>query len=229
MTSSGTYAFNPSVGEATLHAFMMCGVRPSAILQEHMQSARMAANLLLSRWSAQGVNLWKVELNSIALVQGTATYSVPANVIVIMDGYITQNNGGPPIDRYILPISRSEYASYSNKTQQGFPSTFWFDRLLVGNVTLWPVPDGNEASFNYYCVQQIEDAAFTSGQTADIPYYFLEAFTLGLAHRLAIIWAPDRAQGLKLLADESYMIAATQNTETANTYISPMLQSYWSN
>jgi hypothetical protein len=170
-----------------------------------------------------------VELVTIPLVQGTATYSIPSNVIVIMDGYVTVNSGATPIDRYIMPISRSEYASYSNKSTQGFPTTYWHDRLISQTVTLWPVPDGNEASFSYYCVQQIQDAAFTSGQTADIPYYFLEAFVLGLAHRLAIIWAPDRAQGLKMLADEAYQIASEQNIETAQQYISPMLQSYWSN
>ena len=229
MASSGTYAFSPSIGETVLYAYSMCGIRRTALLQEHFEDARMAANMLFSRWSAQGVNLWQVVLNTIPLVQGTATYTVPTNVVVITDGYITVNNGSVSTDRYITPISRSEYASYSQKTTQGFPTVFWMDRLLSPTVTLWPVPDGNEAYFNYYCVTQIQDANYTSGQTANIPYYFLEAFALGLGHRLAIVYAPDKAPGLKLLADEAYNIAADQNTETANTYISPMIGSYFRN
>jgi hypothetical protein len=227
MATSGTYAYNPSLGEITLYAFNLCGIRNTALLQEHMESARMSANMLLGRWSSQGVNLWCVDLESIPLVQGTATYAVPANTVVMLDAYVVQNTGGAAINRLILPISRSEYASYPNPTQQGFPTTYWFDRLLSPTVTLWPVPDGNEVSFNYYRVRQIQDSEFVNGQQVEIPYYFMEAFAFGLAQRLAMIWAPDKVAMLKPLADESYEIAARQNVETAQQYISPMVSSYF--
>ena len=70
MTTSSTYNFNPGLGEATIYAFNLCGVRGTAILQEHMETARMAANMMLGRWSSEGVNLWAVDLQSIPLVQG---------------------------------------------------------------------------------------------------------------------------------------------------------------
>jgi hypothetical protein len=227
MSTSGTYAYNPSLGEITLYAFNLCGVRNTALLQEHMESARMSANMLLGRWSSQGVNLWCVDLESIPLVQGTATYSVPSNTVVMLDAYVVQNLGGAAINRLILPISRSEYASYPNPTQQGFPTTYWFDRLLSPTVTLWPVPDGTQSSFDYYRVRQIQDSNFTNGQQVEIPYYFLEAFAYGLAQRLAMIWAPDKVAMLKPLADESYDIASRQNIETAQQYISPTVSSYF--
>ena len=227
MATSGTYAYNPSRGAVTRYAFNQCGIRNTALLQEHMESARMAANMLLGRWSSQGVNLWCVDLESIPLVQGTATYSVPANTVVMLDAYVVQNTGGAAINRLILPISRSEYASYPNPEQQGFPTTYWFDRLLSPTVTLWPVPDGSQTSFDYYRVRQIQDSNFTSGQQVEIPYYFLEAFAFGLAQRLAMVWAPDKVPLLKPLADESYDIASRQNIETAQQYISPMVSSYF--
>lgn len=227
MATSGTYAYNPSLGELTLYAFNLCGIRNTALLQEHMESARMAANMLLGRWSSQGVNLWCVDLQSIPLVQGTATYSVPSNTIVMLDAYVVQNTGGAAINRLILPISRSEYASYPNPSQQGFPTTYWFDRLISPTVTLWPVPDGNEVSFDYYRVRQIQDSEFQNGQQVEIPYYFVEAFAFGLAQRLAMVWAPEKVAILKPLADESYDIAARQNIETAQQYISPMVSSYF--
>lgn len=228
MATSGTFNFNPGLGECTIYALNLCGLRGTSILQEHMESARMATNMMLGRWSSQGVNLWAVDLQTVPLVQGQATYTVPANTIVMLDAYVVQNSSGAAINRVILPISRTEYASYSQPTQQGFPTTFWFDRLLAPTVTLWPVPDGNESSLNYYRVRQIQDANFTSGQQVEIPYYFLEAFSYGLAQRLATIWAPDKAAGLKGFADEAYEIAASQNIETAQQYISPMLSQYFS-
>jgi hypothetical protein len=78
MATSGTYAFNPSLGEMTLYAFNLCGIRNTALTQEHMESARMASNMLLGRWSSQGVNLWCVDLQTINLTAGVATYSVPS-------------------------------------------------------------------------------------------------------------------------------------------------------
>ena len=47
MATTGTYAFNPGLGEITLYAFMNIGIRPTSIVQEHMESARMAANMML--------------------------------------------------------------------------------------------------------------------------------------------------------------------------------------
>lgn len=227
MTTSGTYTFNPALGETVLYAFGLCGIRPTALVQEHFETARMATNMLLGRWSSQGVNLWAVDLQTIPLVRGTATYNVLANTVVMLDAYVVQNSGGAAINRLILPISRSEYASYPNPTQQGFPTTYWFDRLLAPTVTLWPVPDGNESAFNFYRMRQIQDAAFTNGQQVEIPYYALEALAYGLAVRLAMTYAPDRAIGLKALADEAYEIFADQNVETSQIYFSPTVSSYW--
>jgi hypothetical protein len=193
-----------------------------------MEAARMASNMMLSRWSNQGVNLWAVDLVTVPLVQGQATYNVDSNTVVMLDAYMTIDNGqSQPIDRIILPISRTEYASYPNKEQQGFPTTYWQDRQISSTVTLWPVPDGTQTSLKFYQVCQIDDADFANGQTINAPVYFLEAFAYGLAQRLAMIWAPDRLQILKPLADEAYQIAAMQNVETAQQYISPMISGYF--
>ena len=182
---------------------------------------------MLGRWSSQGVNLWAVDLQTITLVQGTSTYAVPSNTIVMLDTYIVQTSGTQSIDRLILPVSRSEYASYPNKSQQGFPTTYWFDRLLSPSVTVWPVPDGTQASLKYYRVRQVQDAELGNNLNVEVPYYFLEAFAYGLAQRLAMIWAPDKVPMLKPMADESYAIAAAQNIETAQQYISPMISGYF--
>lgn len=228
MTTSGTYDFNPSLGELVLYAYNVCGVRPASIAQEHMTSARMAANLMLSRWSNQGVNLWAVDLVTVPLSQGTSTYSVDGTTVMILDAYIETSSGnGDPIDRIIMPVSRTEYASYPNKEQQGYPTVFWFDRLISPTITLWPVPPGSGYTLKYYRVRQVQDSNFTNGLKVEIPYRWLEAFADGLSYRLAKIWNPQMAVGLKGVADESYMIAAEQDVENVNIYISPMISGYF--
>ena len=229
MATSGTYVFNPSLGEITLYAYNLIGVRNTALLQEHLEAARMASNFLCSNWSNRGVNLWAVDLITTPLIEGQTTYTVDSNTVMILDAYVEiDNGGGQPIDRIIMPISRTEYASYPNKEQQGFPTVFWFDRLLAPTVTIWPVPDGNSAqTLKYYRVRQLQDTNLQNGQQVEIPYLWMDAFAYGLAARLAIIWAPDKLQIIKPLADEAYTIAAEQNIEQAQQYISPQIMSYF--
>lgn len=235
MTTSNTYTFAPSLGEITLYSYNLIGLRNTSLLAEHMEAARMAANMLCSNWSNRGVNLWAVDLVTVALVQGQASYDVDLNTVMILDAYMEiDNGGGAPIDRIIMPVSRTEYASYPNKEQQGFTTTFWFDRLIgtvspnKPTVTLWPVPDGSSAQYlKYYRVRQIQDAALQNGVQVEIPYLWMDAFAYGLAARLAVIWAPDKMQLLKPLADEAYNVAAEQNIEQAQQYISPQIGGYF--
>lgn len=217
------------MGESVLYAYGMCGVRRTALTQQHFEDARMATNMMMSAWSARGVNLWQVDLQCVPLIQGCQTYDVPSNTIVMLDAYITLNSGAGEIDRLILPISRSEYASYANKNSQGFPTTYWFDRLLCPQVTLWPVPDGTQSVFKYYRLRQTQDSTMTNGLSVELPVYALEAYTLGLGYRLALIWAPEKAPALKELADEAYGIFADQNVETAQFYLTPQVGGYFRN
>lgn len=229
MATSGTYNFSPALGEITLYAYNLIGIRNTSVLQEHMEAARMASNMLCARWSNQGVNLWAVDLVTVPLVTDVATYPVDGNTVTMLDAYVQNDDSGANIDRLILPISRTEYASYPNKEQQGFPTVFWFDRLLSPSVTLWPVPntDNGPQYLKYYRVTQIQDSGLQNGQTVDIPYLWLEAFAYGLALRLAQIWNPQAMAMIKPMADESYQIAADQNIEQAATYISPMISGYF--
>jgi len=227
MATSGTYSFNPSLGEVSLYAYQLIGLRPTSLVQEHFDAARIATNMMFTRWSNQGVNLWEVKFVTVPLVQGTPSYNVPANAVVMLDAFVTTGVAPNAIDRIIMPISRTEYMSYPNKAQQGFPTTFWFDRTLTPTFTLWPVPDGSQVSLTYAYVSRIQDANLTGTQEMDIPPIWLEAMVYGLAYRLAQVWAPDKVALMKPMADESYDIAAAQNIETAQQYISPQISGYF--
>jgi hypothetical protein len=227
MAYSGTYNYAPSLGEITLYAFNLCGVRPGALTADHMQTATTAANLIQAEWAARGVNLWQVDLVTIPLVQGTTAYAIDPNVITILDAYITVGTGPAATDRYILPISRTEYASYANKQQQGFPTVYWLDRLINPTVTLWPVPDGNEVSVSFYVVRQLQDAVMGSATQPDMQFYALMAFAKALAKELAISWAMDRVQLLSAEAERAFDIFANQNVEQNSIFFSPTMSQYW--
>jgi hypothetical protein len=219
--------FTPSFSDLVLYAFQILGLRPSSLLQEHIESARMAANMVLSSWSAQGVNLWEVDLQTVPLVKNKETYSVPNDTVVILDAYISINEGNRSIDRVIMPISRSEYATYPLKDQVGFPTVFWFDRQLNPVVRIYPVPSGENISLSYYRMKQIAVQDVQGGPSPEIPIYFQEAFAMALATRLALIWAPEKAQLVGSAALDAYKTATDQNVETADYYITPVLSGYY--
>lgn len=225
-TTSGNFNFNPSAGELILTAFGRIQVRPSEITANHMLNARMALNLLLSEFSNTQPNLWEVNLQTMPLTQGQATYAVPAATVMILDLYVS--SGSPSTDRYLYPISRTEYASYPDKTTQSPPTVFWYDRLISQNVTFYPVPDGNGPYVaKFYSVRQTQDADVTGGQNIEIPYRFMEAYCAGLAWKLSEIYQPQLEDKLFARYTRALALAQTQDQENVNMYISPGIGGYY--
>lgn len=225
-TYSGTFNFIPSTGEIGLTAFGRIGVKRPAVTASHMAELRNAANFLLSEWSNQTPNLWEVGLTSTALTAGTATYTVTNETVMILDMYISY--GTPSTDRLIFPISRSEYAAYPDKTTQGVPTVFWFDRLISPTITLWPVPDSSATyTANYYSVRQTYDANLNNAQNPEVPYRFLEAFTSGLAWKLSEIYAPQLEDKMFARYQRAWAIASTQDVENVPLYITPGMGGYF--
>lgn len=226
--TSGTYNFSPTGGEFILNAFDRIQVRPTEIEQNQMQRAVMELNLALTRFNTMpGQNLWTIDLQSIPLIQGTATYSIPAETRMILSAFIRYSTT-PQLDRYMFPISRDEYAAISTKTTQGFPSQYWFDRLVSPTITFYLVPDGGYPyDFFYYRARQIQDATVINGQNLELPTRFFDAITADLAHRLARIYRPELEQMRKADRDEAWSIAAAEDTEWVPMYITPSLSGYY--
>lgn len=230
MTSSGTYNFSITTGEIVLDAYERCGIVAAMLEQKHFFTARRQANLMLaSEWSNRGINLWRTELISQLLTQGTAAYTLPARVIMILDAYRSTNQGQTDqTDIYITPISRDDYAAYPQKQTQGPPNQYYFDRQITPTVTLYPVPDGNGPYYlNYYAWTQIQDSNLPSGSTPDLPVRWYDAACAGLAWRVSRVYAPAKTKDLKMEYDESWKIAATEDNQNVPTRISPAIGRYY--
>lgn len=223
MSTSALYTFNPPIGSLALNAFSRCGVKRTELLAQHMEDSYMETNLLQADWAADGIIWWTVELVSQPLTQGVSTYSVPANVVSVLDVYI--NNGTS--NRLIGNFSRTDYASLANPTEQGYPSVVWYNRALSPSLTLWPTPDGAATyTMNFYAYTQIQDAVAKQGGNAAIPLWWLDAFTSDLAHRLSRHYAPALEAARKIDKQEAYAKACKQ-VEPSAMFINPGLQGYY--
>ena len=143
--------------------------------------------------------------------------------------FTTQENGQDPIDQFMMPISRSEYAMYPDKTIQGPPTVYWFDRLSpIPTVTVWETPDQNGPyAFKYYRMRQSMDVNLANGGTPDLPYLFLDAICAGMAARLARKYAPLLVKDLAMEAAAALNLAMVENREYVDIRILPDLSTYW--
>lgn len=229
MTSSGTYNFNLSMAEAGLDAFERCGKRgPEIRTAEHMSSLARSANLVMVEFENVGVNLWEIDLQTIPLVQGQATYTPDPTTILMLDTYITTTQDGQSNDRIIFPISRTDYASFTNKDLQGTTTVFWFDRTIQPTIKLWEVPDADDTyTLKFYRMRQTQDANILLNQTPDLPRRYLNAFVAKLAEFLAEKWAPDRLQTLAQRADVAWKRAFVADRENVDVMITPDVSGYY--
>ena len=226
-TTSGTYAFAPSLADLIIAAFGRCQIRRPALTVEHLQDAAMACNLLQVEWANKQVNLWTVDLQSIPLVQGTATYNVDEATIMIMASYIETTVGGVANDRIIISIDRDTYASFPDKTTQGMPTVYWYDKQIAPTITVWQPPDGATTyTLKFYRARQIQDASLPSGLHAEVPYYFLEAYVAALAAKLGELYAPDQLGRLMPMAKVAWDDAANRNVENSPLRIVPAMGTY---
>ena len=228
MATTGTFTFSPSLGELVINAYSRCGVRRTELTTQHMADARFEANLMMSDWCADGINLWEVQSATIPLIQGQTEYSIPGNVVFILDTYITTTYGGSSTDRIIFPISRSDYVSIADKSNQGTPTSFWFDRLISPNLYLWPTPDQTGYyTLTYYYMRQAMDSKLANGAQPEVPWWYIDAFSWGLTERLAHTYAPDKVPMLEARAMRSWQRALSVGTENVQLSIQPAFRGYF--
>lgn len=139
-----------------------------------------------------------------------------------------QQTATGPQDRIMWPFSRVDYTNLPNKSQQAFPTNYYYDRLISPTVTLWPVPDGNGPyQLVYNRVTQPQDANPQGSQTAFIPYRAQEAFHADLTGHMAIKWRPDIAEKLIAYAGEKWTEFASTDSEKVTLHVVPMLEQYY--
>ena len=158
MATSGTTSFNLTIDDVISEAYERIGIQSNS--GHDLKSARRSLNILFSEWGNRGVHLWKVELNEVALVAGTPTYSVPSNVSDVLEAYIsttpTAQNNTNTQDVTLTKVDRSAYQAIPNKYQTGQPSQYFVDRQITPTISLYLTPDASTyTTLKYYSINRI--------------------------------------------------------------------------
>lgn len=133
---------------------------------------------------------------------------------------------------YDLPVSpwnRDTYTVINNKLQLGRPSTsYFFEKLIRPQVTLWPVPNNSYDYLTMYIHRQIQDVG-TMMQSLEIPSRWYEAVVWQLAERLAFeLPAVDAAlaQMCVQMSDRATNEVEQEEQDSMPTYMAPNLRGY---
>lgn len=227
MATSGASDYSPPIGRMAITAFGRCQVRRTELTASHMETVYDECNLLQSGWGADGITWWTVGKQDVTLTAGVGTYTVLPNVVSVLDVYVSPGGGTIGQNRLLSPFSRTDYASLGNPSQQAFPTSFWWDRIIPSTLTLWPVPDNSTTYLmTYYYYAQIQDAVLRNGGNAQVPFFWLDAYVADLAHRLSRHYAPALEAVRKIDKTEAYDRACRQ-VETSPLFVTPGLSGYF--
>ena len=222
MAVSGSTDFNLEAAEVIQEAYERCGLQE--ISGKDLRTAVRTMNILMSEWANRGLNLWTVSLGTQSTTASDNDYDLDTNIIDILEVNLRDANN---LDTTLTRISRADYHMLPNKSSEGKPSQFYFERTTTPTLFLYPTPDLSPYSVRYYFLKRLDDIDVPS-DNANVPFRFLPCLTAGMAYYLAMKKAPDRVSLLKAVYDEEFKRAMDEDRDRASFSAVPG-RSYFNN
>lgn len=188
MSIAGTYAFDPDLAEYFDEGFERAGIAPSAVGNEHIQSALRSVKFLFSEWQTFGIRQFQIVQTTQATSAGLASFTLPAGASDVVNMVLRRSGRDTPMNR----VSRQEFIEIANKTENGRPDRFFVDRQYNAvTIYLWRRGENTTDTIVYDYYRRISDPG-RMANTLQLPVHMLDAFASGLAMRLAQKFMPDR-------------------------------------
>ncbi len=147
------------------------------------------------------------------IIEVTTEDPIPLNIQEI---YFTNNIFDIPISN----AGRYSYFTFTNKNIEGRPSNYYFNKQIVPELTLWPVPAAQFQVLQLSVAKLAQDAGrITNG--LQIPPLFYPALVDALAAGLASDYRPELEQSLSAKAERTFGAAYANNTENVPLTIQP--------
>jgi hypothetical protein len=191
-----------------------------------LKTARRSLNLMTLEWQNRGLNLFTIDSGTLAIIAGTATYTMPSDTIDLLEHQLRTGTGVNQTDTALERISVSTYAQQTNKNTQGRPTQIYVQRLPTETkITLWPVPDATTTyTLLYFRLKGIDGLSSGVGSSiTTVPPRFVPALVAGLAYYIAMK-KPEAAQRVAALKQEyefQFSLAAGEDEERSSVRFVP--------
>lgn len=219
MTVSGSVVFSLSASQIVTEARSLLGIQADEDpLENHeLQRGLLWLNVMLKAWQADGVRTWTLTEGSFSLVQGQVSYlfGVGGDVTTVpfdMDNVRIYRGS---TDLPMIQMSRQEYFSMPNKTAQGYPTQYYFDRQqATATLYVWQAPDSTGGTIKY-TYRRVIDSIITAADTLDLPQEWYMAILYGLADQLIPHYGRADSNNAKLvLAKAPAYYSVVKNFDT---------------
>ena len=240
-TTSGTVTFDKTfaVDEIIEEAYERIGSQVSSGYQ--LKTARRSLNIMFQEWGNRGLHYWEVGEANIDLIEGQAEYNffrssgdgtssttTPADTYGVADvlesTLRSDRTATDQADSSLTKIDRSTYSSLSNKLSKGTPSKYFVQRFIdKTTITVYPTADSSNASkdLHFYYVKRLQDADSTYTDATDVPFRFVPCMVSGLAFYLAQKFNPQLVQQMKLLYEDEFARALSEDGSSTSVHITP--------
>ena len=240
-TTSGTVTFDKTfaVDEIIEEAYERIGSQATSGYQ--LKTARRSLNIMFQEWGNRGLHYWEIGDANIDLVEGTAEYTfyrasgdgtssstTPSGIYGVADvlesTLRSDRTATDQADSSLTKIDRSTYSSLSNKLSKGTPSKYFVQRFIdKTTITVYPTADSSNASkdLHFYYVKRLQDADSTYTDATDVPFRFVPCMVSGLAFYLAQKFNPQLVQQMKLLYEDEFARALSEDGSSTSVHITP--------
>jgi hypothetical protein len=170
MATSGTSVFEEARDDLLAEALEnVGGIGPGEVRSsnnsELFEAAARSLNRLVKSIDATGMRLWRIVRRTTTTTLGTATVALGSDVLD-PDEPMRYTRSGYTTATPLTAMSRDEYMLLPDRTNQGLPNKFYFEKTLTtSTLYLWPVPDATGDALEYAVALRGQD--FNSG--ADTP------------------------------------------------------------
>lgn len=122
-------------------------------------------------------------------------------------------------DTKMSRVSRDTYLSFAQKSVQGRPSAFYFNKQINPTLNLWYAPTDQYATVLQYSYINIMNDAGYYYNVANIPSRMLPALVAGLTWKIAVKYKMEMAESIKAEYEESFSIATANDEENVDWLI----------
>ena len=217
MATSGSKNFELQVDDYIEEAFERCGLEFKTGYDA--RTAKRSLNLLFADWANRGLNQWTIKQRTLALTQGTSSYSLGNDVIDVLSAVCRRSGSDITLSR----ISRDGYLTIPNKSSEGRPSQFFLDRQITPELYLYSTPENSTDTIVYDALVRMDDADDLTN-TVDMPFRFYPCLAAGLAYYVALKRSPDRIQMLKAIYEEEFERARTEDRDRSSFNVTPSIE-----
>lgn len=219
MTTSGSYAFDPSFAALLDEAAERAGLDPQTLTHRHISSAKMSLNLMLTEWAAKdGDVLYRVATTTNTVSAAATTFALPTGALDIVDMVVEYNDSDEEVP--MSRISRQDYLNIADKTLDGMPTKYYVDVATLNAPVVYLIPVPDQTCIFRYDYTRLVQTITGLAETFDVQRLWLEAVAAGLAERLAAKYNMARLSFLVPKAAESYALARRAGSGASQVTVS---------